>query len=77
MRNFVTAVTAVALSATPALAATNAAAPLSVAAARAATPAAKSNRLAAPGAIIGLILAVVIVAGGIYIAVDDEDSDSN
>lgn len=46
-------------------------------AARVATPARQSQKLAAPGAIIGLVLAAAVIAGGIYIIVDDDDSDSN
>lgn len=63
--------------AAPALAApTNPAASLSVS--RAATPSAKKSDLAGPGSVVALVLAAAIVAGGIYIAVDDDDnSDSN
>ncbi|GGB32532.1 hypothetical protein GCM10011380_22420 [Sphingomonas metalli] len=47
--------------------------------ARVGTPARKSSqKLAAPGAVVGLVLAAAIVAGGVIIAVDDDDnSDSN
>jgi len=66
------------LSATPVLAApANIAASLSVAkSVRASAPSKKGNKLAAPGAIIGLIGAAAIIAGGVIIAVDD-NSDSN
>ena len=57
----------------------NPAASLSVAkATRASSPSSGKSELAAPGAIIGAVLAAAIVIGGIVIAVDDDDnSDSN
>lgn len=79
-RLLVAAVGALSLAATPALAAPassyNPAASLSVAkSVRAATPSGKKSGLAQPGAIVGLVLAAAVVAGGIFIAVDD-NSDS-
>ncbi|MEO5493273.1 MAG: hypothetical protein ABIR08_04520 [Sphingomonas sp.] len=73
MRRNILSGAAVALSlvATPVLA--NPAASLSVAkSVRASSPSAKSNKLAG-SSIIPAVLALAIVAGGIYIAVDDND----
>ena len=67
------------MTASPVLAAPAAgpASSLSVAkAVRASTPSGKKSELAAPGAIIGLVLAAAVIAGGVLIAIDD-DSDSN
>lgn len=78
IKSIVATVCIAALSATPVLAApANSAAGLSVAkSVRASAPSKKGNKLAAPGAIIGLIGAAAIIAGGVIIAVDD-NSDSN
>jgi len=68
---FGSAVVALSLVASPVLA--NPAASLSVAkSVRASTPSAKSNKLAG-NSLIPVVLALAIVAGGIYIAVDDND----
>lgn len=69
-----TGIASVALIAAPALA--NPAAPLSLApaSARASAPAGSSN-LSAPGSVIGLVLFAAVIAGGVWLAVDD-DSDS-
>ena len=79
IKSIVAAACIAALSSTPVLAApANSAASLSVAkSVRASAPAKKGNKLAAPGAIIGLIGAAAIIAGGVIIAVDDDNSDSN
>ncbi|WP_448661708.1 hypothetical protein ACG3SL_13660 [Sphingomonas sp. CJ20] len=67
------AVAALSLAATPALAAQSGASALSL---RAATKSDKSENLAgAP--IIALIGIAAIVAGGVIIATDDDDPDSN
>jgi hypothetical protein len=78
MKTLIAAVSALALSATPALAAAaNPASSLSIkTAARAGTPGKRAGKLAAPGAIVGLVLAAAVVAAGVFIVVDD-DSDSN
>ncbi|MDP1025887.1 hypothetical protein Q5H91_01540 [Sphingomonas sp. KR1UV-12] len=72
---------AAALCVAPAYAAptANPAASLSVKpAARATATSRQSQKLAAPGAIIGLVLAAAVIAGGVFIVVDDDDnSDSN
>ncbi len=72
---------AMTLAAAPAVAApvANPAATLSVAkSARAGTVTKGKSELAAPGAIVGLVLAAAVVAAGVIIAVDgDDDSDSN
>lgn len=71
-------VAAVALTATPTLAATNPAAPLSVSkSVRAGTPTAKKSRLAGSGFIIAAIAVVAVVAGVVIIADSDDDSDSD
>ena len=69
-----TAAAALAMTATPALAApANAAAPLSVSqSVRASSPSAKSNKLAG-SSIVPAVLALAIVAGGVIIAVGDDD----
>lgn len=81
LKSLIAAGCAVTLSASPVLAApaANSASSLSVSkAVRASTPSGKKSDLAAPGAIVGLILAAAVVAGGVIIAVDgDDDSDSN
>ena len=75
--NMAAAAAALAMSATPALAApANPAASLSVAkSVRASSPTARSNKLAG-GTIIPVVLALAIVAGGVIIAVDDNKSKS-
>ncbi|MEG8039713.1 hypothetical protein QP166_10295 [Sphingomonas sp. LR60] len=68
------------LAAAPALAAPAAspAASLSIAkSARASTATSGKSKLGAPGSIVALVLAAAIVAGGVFIAVDDNNSDSN
>ena len=83
IKSLIAAGCAMALTSTPVLAApaANSASSLSVAkAVRAAAPAKGKSQLAAPGAIVGLVLAAAVVAGGVIIAVDDGDdgdSDSN
>lgn len=78
LTSLIAAAAVVTLAGSPALAAPNAAASLSVAkSVRAAAPGKGKSRLAAPGAIVGLVLAAAVVAGGVIIAVDDDDSDSN
>lgn len=62
--------------AAPAVSATSPAAKLSVAKTVRADTKSKGSQLAGAG-IVPLVLAAAIVAGGIYIAVDDDDSDSN
>lgn len=71
---FLAGIAGLALAAAPiAAAAANPAAPLSVGSSvRASAPAGKS-KLAAPGAIVGLVLAAAVIAAGVYIAVDDDD----
>ena len=77
IRKYLAAVAATALVAAPVAAApANPAASLSVAkSVRASAPSKKGNKLAAPGAIIGLIGAAAIIAGGVIIAVDNSDSN--
>ena len=68
------AAVALSLVASPVLA--NPAASLSVAkSVRASSPSAKSNKLAG-SSIVPVVLALAIVAGGVYIAVDDNKSKS-
>lgn len=69
---------ALSLATAPAIAAANPAASLSVAkSARANSPAAKKSNLQGSGIFLA-IGALAIIAGGIYLAVDDDDnSDSN
>ncbi|WP_209308463.1 hypothetical protein [Sphingomonas corticis] len=75
LKTLIAAGCAVALAAPPALA--NPASSLSVSRAATATKG-KSSELAAPGSIVGLVLAAAVVAGGVIIALDDDDdSDSN
>ncbi len=46
--------------------------------ARAVSSSRQSDKLAAPGAIVGLVLAAAVIAGGVFIVVDDDDdADSN
>ncbi len=74
------AAAAMTLAAAPAMAApvANPASSLSVAKwARAGTAAKGKSELAAPGAIIGLVLAAAVVAAGVIIVVDDNDDDSD
>ncbi len=75
---FLTAIAASALVATPvaANAAQNASA-LSVAKSVRASAPSKGGQKLAGGGIVFALLAAAIVAGGVYIAVDDNDSDSN
>ena len=69
-------VAGLALAAMP-VAAANPASPLSVSSSTRASADRGDSQLAAPGSIIGLILAAAIVAGGIYLLVDkDDDPDS-
>ncbi|MBW6532026.1 hypothetical protein ACYZX9_04435 [Sphingomonas citri] len=79
LKSIIAAGSALALTATPALAAANPAASLSVAkSARASAVGKGKSELAAPGAIVGLVLAAAVVVAGVIIAVDDgDDSDSN
>jgi hypothetical protein len=74
-KSLTVAVAALSMTATPALAApANPAASLSVAkSVRASSPSAKSNKLAG-SSIIPAVLALAIVAAGVYIAVDDNDN---
>lgn len=78
-KTLIAGISALTLSASPALAAAaNPASSLSVSSSvRAAAPAKRTSKLAGPGAIVGLVLAAAVVAGGIYLVVDDDDSDSN
>ena len=71
------AVAALSMTATPALAApVNLATSLSVAkSVRASSPGAKSNKLAG-STLIPAVLALAIVAGGVFIAVDDNNNKS-
>lgn len=81
IKSLIAAASVIALTGTPVLAApVNSASSLSVSkAVRAGAPSKGKSRLAAPGAIVGLVLAAAVVAGGVIIAVDndDDDSDSN
>lgn len=70
-------IAAFALAAAPVAAAANPAASLSVAQARAGSGTSDDSRLNAPGAVIGLVLSALVIAGGIYLIVDDEDEDSD
>lgn len=72
------AVAALSMTAAPALAApANPAASLSVSkSVRASSPSAKSNKLAG-SSIVPAVLALAIVAGGIYIAVDDNNKSKS
>jgi hypothetical protein len=74
IKSLAAAAAALSIAATPALAApANPAASLSVAkSVRASAPSGKSNKLAG-SSIIPAVLALAIVAGGIYIAVDDNN----
>lgn len=64
------------LAAAPAMA--NPAAPLSVAPSSArASASAGDSKLAAPGSIIGLVLFGAIIAGGVILAVSDDDKPSS
>jgi hypothetical protein len=74
---FLPALAGSALVAAPVAASAQNASALSVAnSVRAHSPAKASNKLAG-GGIIFALLAAAIVAGGVYLAVDDSDSDSN
>jgi len=80
IKTLIATASALALTATPALAA--ASAPVSAAstlslkgAVRTGTPTARKGKLAAPDALVGLILAAAVVAGGILIVADDSDSN--
>ncbi|KQN37337.1 hypothetical protein ASG37_09715 [Sphingomonas sp. Leaf407] len=74
---FLTALAASALVAAPIAANAQNASALSIAkSVRASAPQKASNKLAG-GGIVFLLLAAAIVAGGVYIAVDDDNSDSN
>jgi subtilisin family serine protease len=46
------------------------------AATRTGTPTARQGKLAVPGALVGLILAAAMVAGGVLIVADDSDGKS-
>lgn len=76
-KSMTVAAAALAMTATPVLAApANPASSLSVAnSVRASSPSAKANKLAG-NAIIPAVLALAIVAGGVIIAVDDNNSKS-
>lgn len=78
IRKYLAAVAATALVAAPVAAAPiNPAASLSVSkSVRASSPTAKKSKLAGTGLILA-IAAAGIVAGGVIIAVDDDNSDSN
>lgn len=67
------ALAALTLAAAPVVAAEGAASKLSL---RASTDG-EHDSDAAPGAIIGIIGVAAIIAGGVIIATDDDDSDSN
>ena len=81
MRKFTITAAAFAISTMPATAnaATNAAAPLSVAkSVRVSTQTVRKTKLAGPSLIVPLLATVVIVGGAILLASsDDDDSDSN
>ncbi len=70
---------AAALTATPVLAAPARNGPTSASALsisnvqRAAKPVGEAERLTQPGAIVGLVLGAAIIAGGVIIALDDDD----
>ncbi|PAX09422.1 hypothetical protein [Sphingomonas lenta] len=68
-------VAALALAAAPVAAAANPAASLSLSQIRTASATSGDSELSAPGAAIGLILSALVIAGGIYLVVDDEDED--
>jgi hypothetical protein len=81
LKSVILSASALALTAAPAYAAptANPAAALSVkSTARAFSTGRNGQKLAGPGAIVGLVLAAAVIAGGIYIVADDDDnSDSN
>lgn len=78
MRSILAGAAALSLIASPALAATNPAASLSVAkAARASTPTAKKSELFGGGILAAVIAAGVIAIGVVAIVNDEDDSDSN
>ncbi|MBJ6121887.1 hypothetical protein [Sphingomonas mollis] len=79
IKSMIAGASALMLTASPVLAATaNPASSLSVkSSVRAAAPSRRDSKLAGPGAIVGLVLAAAVIAGGIYLVVDDDDSDSN
>ena len=78
LTTYLAAAAALSMTTAPAIAAANPAASLAVAkAARASAPGAKKSKLQGSGIFLA-IGALAIIAGGIYIAVDDnDDSDSN
>lgn len=65
-----------ALVAAPTVASANPAASLSVGSSVRASAPAGESKLSAPGGVIGLVLFAAIIAGGVYVALDDDDSDS-
>ena len=83
-RHLLAALSATSLVATPVLAAPAQPAPVSSAsklslssAPRAAAATNGERKLGGPGAIIGLIGFAAVIAGGVSLALDDDDSDSN
>lgn len=75
IRDLMTMLSATALVAAPTVAMANPAAPLSVSSSVRASASHKdsSSFVGGPGSTIGLILFAAVIAGGIYLAVDDDD----